>query len=136
MDFQKSLMISAAGLKVQSGRMRIIAENLANADSAARGPEADPYRRKIPTVVNRFDRELGAEVVRLGKVADDRSDFNVRYEPGHPAADGKGYVKYPNVSSIIESVDMRQAQRTYEANLNVVSSTRQMLQRTIDILKG
>jgi flagellar basal-body rod protein FlgC len=136
MDFDNSLKIAAAGLKVQSGRMRIIAENLANADSAARAPGADPYRRKIPTVTNSFDRELGAELVKLGRVAPDKSDFNIRYEPGHPAADDNGYVKYPNVSTLIEAVDMHQAQRTYEANLNVVSSTRQMMQRTVDILKG
>lgn len=136
MDFLKSLMISAAGLKVQSGRMRVIAENIANADSAARTPNEDPYRRKIPTVRSSFDRELGAEMVRLGKIEPDRSEFGVRFEPGHPAADDKGYVRYPNVSTLIESVDMREAQRTYEANLNVVSSTRQMLQKTLDILRG
>ncbi|WP_181707505.1 flagellar basal body rod protein FlgC [Chthonobacter rhizosphaerae] len=136
MDFLKTLMVSAAGLKVQSGRMRVIAENLANADSAARTPNEDPYRRKIPTVTTAFDKELGAQIVKLGKVDADRSDFDSRYEPGHPAADANGMVRYPNVSSLIESVDMREAQRTYEANLNVVSATRSMLQRTIDILRG
>ncbi|SON56205.1 putative proximal rod protein [Hartmannibacter diazotrophicus] len=136
MDFQKSLMISAAGLKVQSGRMRIIAENLANADSAARSPDKDPYRRKIPTVDTQFDHELGVELVRLGRVSKDRSDFLKRYEPGSPAADKDGYVKYPNVQPLIEVVDMQTAQRTYEANLNAITSARQMLQRTIDILKG
>lgn len=136
MDFMKTLMISASGLKVQSGRMRIIAENMANADSAARTPGEDPYRRKIPTVTSEFDRELGAKVVSLGKVERDKSDFDVRYEPGHPAADGLGMVRYPNVSTLVETVDMREAQRTYEANLNVVTATRSMLQRTVDILRG
>jgi flagellar basal-body rod protein FlgC len=136
MDFLKTLMISASGLKVQSGRMRIIAENLANADSAARTPNEDPYRRKIPTVKSSFDQELGAEVVQLGKVERDKSEFDKRYEPGHPAADASGMVSYPNVSSLIETVDLREAQRTYEANLNVVTATRSMLQRTVDILKG
>jgi flagellar basal-body rod protein FlgC len=136
MDFLKTLMISASGLKVQSGRMRVIAENLANADSAARTPEGDPYRRKIPTVESTFDRELGARVVQLGRIEKDRSEFDLRFEPGHPAADAKGMVKYPNVTPLIETVDMREAQRTYEANLNVVTATRSMLQRTIDILRG
>jgi flagellar basal-body rod protein FlgC len=136
MDFMKSLMISAAGLQVQSGRMRVIAENIANADSTGRTPEEDPYRRQIPTVTTAFDRALGEEVVRLGRVETDRSEFESRYEPGHPAADAAGYVRYPNVSTLIETVDMREAQRTYEANLNVVSATRSMVMRTIDILRG
>ena len=136
MDFLKTLMVSASGLKVQSGRMRIIAENMANADSAARLPGEDPYQRKIPTVTSKFDRELGAQVVTLGKVDRDKSAFDERYEQGHPAANEAGMVRYPNVSTLIETVDMREAQRTYEANLNVVSATRAMLQRTIDILRG
>lgn len=136
MDFLKTLMISSAGLKVQTGRMRIIAENVANSDSVASTPGGDPYRRQIPTVSSKFDTELGAEMVRLGKVVPDRSDFEVKYEPNSPAADANGNVKYPNVSPLIEMVDMQSAQRTYEANLNVVSSTRSMLQKTIDILRG
>lgn len=136
MDFLKTLMVSAAGLRVQSGRMRVIAENMSNADSTGRTPDEDPYRRKVPTVTSSFDRELGAEVVRLGKVERDKSDFQERYEPGHPAADDRGMVKYPNVTPLIEMVDMREAQRTYEANLNVVTATRAMLQRTVDILRG
>lgn len=136
MDFLKTLMVSAAGLKVQSGRMRVIAENMANADSAPRTAAEEPYRRKIPTVRTSFDRELGASLVRLGRVERDTSDFDLRYEPGHPAADPRGMVRYPNVSTLVESVDMREAQRTYQANLNVVTATRTMLQRTIDILRG
>lgn len=136
MDFLKTLMISSAGLKVQTGRMRIIAENVANADSVASTPGGDPYRRQIPTVTSKFDKELGAEMVRLGKVVPDRTDFETKYEPNSPAADASGNVKYPNVSPLIEMVDMQSAQRTYEANLNVVSSTRSMLQKTIDILRS
>ena len=136
MDFLKTLMISSAGLKVQTGRMRIIAENVANADSVASTPGGDPYRRQVPTVTSKFDKELGAEMVRLGRVVPDRSDFELKYEPNSPAADASGNVKYPNVSPLIEMVDMQSAQRTYEANLNVVSSTRSMLQKTIDILRG
>ena len=136
MDFLKTLMVSASGLQVQSGRMRVIAENLANADSAAETPNDDPYRRKIPTVTSKFDRALGEEIVKLGKIDHDTSAFQMRYEPGHPAANAAGMVKYPNVSSLVEMVDLREAQRTYEANLNVVSATRTMLQKTIDILRA
>ncbi|SHM15072.1 flagellar basal body rod protein FlgC [Roseibium suaedae] len=136
MDLLKSLLVSASGLKAQNGRMRIIAENVANANSTGRTPQEDPYRRKIPTFRAHFDKELGAEKVELGKVARDESAFETRYEPGHPAADANGYVKLPNVNTLIETVDMREAQRSYEANLNVIESTRTMLQRTIDILKS
>lgn len=136
MDLIKSLMVSASGLKAQNGRMRIIAENVANANSTGRTPQDDPYRRKIPTFRSHFDKELGAEKVELGRVAEDQSEFDTRYEPGHPAADANGYVKLPNVNTLIETVDMREAQRSYEANLNVIESTRAMLQRTIDILKS
>lgn len=135
-DFLSSLKIAATGLHAQTSRMRIIAENLANADSAGKTPDDDPYRRKIPTFRTVMDKEAGGEIVKIGRIAYDQSDFNTRYEPGHPAADAAGYVKYPNVNSLIESMDMRQAQRSYEANLNVVTVTRQMLGATLDVLKG
>jgi flagellar basal-body rod protein FlgC len=115
--------------------MRIIAENLANADSTASSPGEDPYRRRIPTFESVFDKELGGRGVEVGKVVYDMSAFEPRYEPGHPAADANGYVLYPNVNSLVEAMDMREAQRTYEANLNVVSSTRAMIGQTIDILR-
>ncbi len=135
-DFLSSMKIAAGGLHAQSARMRIIAENLANADSAAKEPGADPYRRKMPTFDAIYDREMEAYEVKIGKIAYDQSDFQSRYEPGHPAADEKGYVRYPNVNSLIETMDMREAQRSYEANLNVVTVTRQMLGSTLDILRG
>lgn len=135
-DFLSSLKIAATGLHAQTARMRIIAENLANADSAGKTPEEDPYRRKIPTFKAVMDNEIGGEIVRIGRIAYDQSDFTTRFEPGHPAADASGYVRYPNVNSLIETMDMRQAQRSYEANLNVVTVTRQMLGQTLDILKG
>jgi flagellar basal-body rod protein FlgC len=135
-DFLSSLKIAATGLHAQTARMRIIAENLANADSAGKTPGEDPYRRKIPTFKAVMDHEIGGDTVQIGRVALDQSDFNERYEPGHPAADANGYVKYPNVNSMIETMDMRQAQRSYEANLNVVTVTRQMLGATLDVLKG
>jgi flagellar basal-body rod protein FlgC len=136
MDLMQSLRIAAGGLKAQSGRMRVIAENIANADSTARTPDGDPYRRKVPTFTPGFDRELEVNTVKLGRVVEDQSAFRSRYEPGHPAADPNGYVKYPNVDSLVESMDMRQAQRSYEANLNIVSATRRMIQRTIEILRA
>ena len=135
-DFFSSLRIAATGLHAQNARMRVIAENLANADSAGKSPTDEPYRRRIPTFQAVMDSDAGGEVVQVGKIALDMSDFQSRYEPGHPAADKNGYVKYPNVDPLIEAMDMREAQRTYEANLNVVSVTRQMLGRTLDILKG
>ena len=135
-DFFSSLRIAATGLHAQTARMRIIAENIANADSAGKTPGEEPYRRRIPTFEAVMDQEAGGEIVKIGKTALDMSSFQERYEPGHPAADEHGYVRYPNVNSLIEAMDMREAQRTYEANLNVVTVTRQMLGRTLDILRG
>lgn len=136
MDFLDSMKVAASGLRAQSGRMRIIAENIANADSTASTQGADPYRRKMPTFKATLDRETGVSVVEMGPIRQDRSEFKTRFEPGHPAANDLGYVKLPNVSTLIETVDMRQAQRSYEANLNVIQSTRTMMQRTLDILRG
>jgi flagellar basal-body rod protein FlgC len=136
MDFLKTISVAASGLRAQSGRMRVIAENLANADSTAKTPGGDPYRRKVPTFSNTFNRELDAHVVQLGRIRTDQSDFRTRFDPGHPAADEKGEVKLPNVSSLVEQMDMREAQRSYEANLNLVSATRRMISRTIEILRA
>ncbi len=136
MDFLKSIGIAASGLRAQAGRMRIISENIANADSTGQSPGADPYRRKVATFSSQLDRALDSNVVSLGKVQTDSSDFKTRYEPGHPAADANGYVKYPNVNSLVEMSDMRDAQRSYEANLNIVTATRRMIERTLDILKA
>ena len=136
MDFLKSMAIAASGLRAQAGRMRIISENIANADSTPSVPGTDPYRRKIPTFKTEFDRALETQVVELGQTATDNSEFRIKYEPGHPAADANGNVKYPNVNAMVEMTDMREAQRSYEANINVITATRKMLQRTIDILKA
>lgn len=135
MDFMRSIFIAATGLRAQSSRMRVISENIANANSTAQTPNGDPYRRRVPTFNTSFDRELQATVVSMGNVRADQSAFTVRNEPGHPAADTSGNVKYPNVNTMIETVDMREAQRSYEANLNVISATRRMIQRTIEILR-
>jgi flagellar basal-body rod protein FlgC len=132
MDFLKSIAIAASGMRAQAGRMRIISENIANAESTASSPGGDPYRRRIVTFRDVVDREIGAHLVKLGQT----SAFRVRREPDNPMADAKGEVKYPNVNPLVEITDFRDAQRSYEANINVISSTRRMLQRTIDILKS
>ena len=136
MDFLKSMAIAASGLRAQSGRMRVIAENIANAESTAQRPGGNPYRRKIPTFRSEMDRALESQTMTMGKVRQDPSEFRTKYEPGHPAADANGYVKYPNVNSLVEMTDMREAQRSYEANLNVIGATRRMIQRTIDLLRA
>jgi flagellar basal-body rod protein FlgC len=136
MDLMESLMISAAGMRAQGQRLRVVAENLANADSVSEVAGGDPYRRKTISFKNQLDRELGLETVQVQKVGEDPSDFRMKYDPGNPAADAKGYVKLPNVNSLIEMTDMREAQRSYEANVNLITATRRMIQRTIDILKA
>jgi flagellar basal-body rod protein FlgC len=136
LDFLKSMAIAASGLKAQSGRMRVIAENIANAESTAQRPGGEPYRRKIPTFRSEVDRALEAQTIALGRVRTDPSEFRTKYEPGHPAADANGYVKYPNVNALVEMTDMREAQRSYEANLNIIGATRRMIQRTIELLKA
>ncbi|HKP26573.1 MAG TPA: flagellar basal body rod protein FlgC [Dongiaceae bacterium] len=135
MDLMESLMISAAGMRAQGQRLRVVAENLANADSVAEVPGGDPYRRKTISFKNQLDRELGLETVQVSKVGADPSDFRMKYDPGNPAADAKGYVKLPNVNSLIEMTDMREAQRSYEANLKAIEVARNMLQRTIDLIR-
>jgi flagellar basal-body rod protein FlgC len=135
-DFLKSLAIAASGLRAQAGRMRVLSENIANADSTASQPGGDPYRRRIPTFRSEMDRALAAQMVALGRVRTDPTDFRVKYEPGHPAADANGNVKYSNVNSLVEMTDLKDAQRSYEANVNVISASRRMIQRTLDILKS
>ena len=136
MDLIKSIAVAASGLRSQSGRMRVIAENIANADSGPQQPGADPYRRKVVSFERHLDRGIDAQLVALGKVQRDPSEFKVKHEPGNPVADANGNVKMPNVNQLVEMVDMREAQRSYEANLNLISSTRRMIQRTIDILRA
>jgi flagellar basal-body rod protein FlgC len=135
-DFARSMGIATSGLRAQAGRMRVISENIANADSTAQAAGGDPYRRKVPTFSSALDRTLDAQVVTLGRIRPDPSAFRVKHDPGNPAADASGDVKYPNVNSMVEMTDMRDAQRSYEANLNIISATRRMIQRTLDILKA
>ncbi|MEM8876690.1 MAG: flagellar basal body rod protein FlgC [Pseudomonadota bacterium] len=136
MDIFASIKAAASGLRAQSGRMRVIAENIANANSTGQTPGADPYRRQIPVFKTELDRATGVTTVNMDRVTIDRSDFTTRFQPGHPAADENGMVKIPNVTTLVESMDMREAQRSYEANLNVISATRRMVLRTLDILRA
>jgi flagellar basal-body rod protein FlgC len=135
MDISRALDISAAGMSAQTSRLRVIAENLANQDTTGSTPGAAPYRRKTVTFANQMDRASGAELVKVSKVGRDESDFPLRYDPSHPAADARGYVKTPNVNSFVEVMDMREAERSYNANLAVMQSTRAMLERTLEYLK-
>ena len=135
MDLMESLMISAAGMRVQGERLRVISENIANVDSVSEVPGGDPYRRKTITFQNALDREFGTNLVKVKKVGLDPSEFTRKYDPSNPAADKAGYVKLPNVNALIEMNDMREAQRSYEANLKVIEVSRGMLQRTIDLLR-
>ncbi len=134
-DLMKSLNISASGMKAQGERIRVIAENIANAGSTALTPEGEPYRRKLITFGSTLNRELGVDLVDVQRVSRDPSEFGLRYQPGHPAADETGYVKTSNVNTLVEMTDMREAQRSYEANLRVMQSSQRMLQRTIDLLR-
>lgn len=135
MDLDRALRISAAGMQAQAARLRVVAENLANRDSTGLSPGADPYRRRTITFANRVDRELGANTVRVQRVGTQPGEFPRRFEPGHPAADAQGYVRVPNVDSLIEVMDMREAQRSYTANLAVLETSRTMLSRVIEALR-
>ncbi|KAA0683587.1 flagellar basal body rod protein FlgC [Roseomonas genomospecies 6] len=135
MDLYKSMAVSASGMKAQGTRLKTIAENLANANTTAETPGDLPYRRKVVMFQNTLDRQMGVDLVRVAKVDVDKKDFERRYDPSHPSADADGYVLLPNVNSVVEAMDMREAQRSYEANLSAVDSARQMLMRTIDILR-
>ena len=125
--------VAASAMRAQQARMRVIAENLANANSTARTPGGDPYRRQAP--VFEPTRVAGATGVRMVRAEPDQKPFNTEYEPGNPAADAQGYVKLPNVNSLVEALDMKEAQRAYEANLNVIETARSMDSRTLDLLK-
>jgi flagellar basal-body rod protein FlgC len=127
--------VAAAGMKVQGMRMRVLAQNLANAESTATTPGGQPYRRQTVTFENVLDRELGVEVVRVAHTGVDGSPFPLRYDPGHPAANADGYVLMPNVNPLLEMMDLREAQRSFEANLNAMTLARSMIQRTLDLLR-
>ena len=135
MELNTALAISARGMDAQTTRLRVIAENLANQDTTGSTPGGAPYRRKTVTFGNQVDRVLGSSTVAVTQVGRDTTDFPLRYDPGHPAADKNGYVRVPNVNSFVEVMDMREAERSYAANLAVMQVSRSMLTRTVDMLK-
>lgn len=135
MDFTATLGLSAKGMSAQSTRLRVIAENIANSATVGSSPGADPYRRKTVVFANVLDRSLGATAVRVRQIAPDTSAFPTRFDPSNPAANPDGYVKTPNVNSFVEIMDMKEAQRSYTANLNVMETTRGMMTRTVDLLR-
>ncbi len=135
-EMLKSMSVAASGLQAQGTRLRVISENLANANSTSEVPGGDPYRRKTVTFAAELDKAIGAEEVKVKKVGTDTAPFREIYEPSHPAADANGHVKLPNVNMLIELADMREAQRSYEANLQMIDQARSMLMRTIDLLRS
>lgn len=135
-DLTNVMAIASSGLRAQSTRMKVVAENIANASTTPNAPGETPYQRQVVTFKNEFDRARGVYEVKVDGIKKDNSDFIRKYDPSHPAADAEGYVLTPNVKPIMESMDMREAQRSYEANLNVIESSRSMLLKTIDLLRN
>jgi flagellar basal-body rod protein FlgC len=131
-----SLKISSSGLEAQSTRLRIVSENLANARSTGDVSGADPYRRKTISFTDAMDSTNGFSQVEIKKIGVDRTDFQSEYDPGNPAADDKGMVKYPNVNILVEMADMREANRSYEANLQSIRQARDLISSTIDLLRS
>jgi flagellar basal-body rod protein FlgC len=135
MELQNSMAISAAALRAQGMRMRIIAENLANQDSVASQPGDTPYRRKLVTFDNVLNRELGVEMVQVSRVITDNAPFGSRFEPGHPGSNADGYLSTTNVEGMVESMDMRAAQRVYESNITAIEASKKMMLQTIELLR-
>ena len=135
MDLSIPMQIAAAGLEAQGNRIRVVAENLANADSTGATPGDLPYRRQVVSFQTEFDRALGVHTVQASAPETDPSPFKRRHMPGHPSADAEGYVQFPNVNSVVEMMDLREAHRSYEANLNVITVARTMLMDTLELLR-
>lgn len=127
--------IAASGMKAQSERLKVISQNMANADSVSADPNGEPYRRQVVSFQNYLDPATGAQKVRVNKIVKDMSSFEKKYEPNHPAADAQGYVSLPNVNPLVEMMDMKEAQRVYDANLNMLKTAREMNSSVLDILK-
>jgi flagellar basal-body rod protein FlgC len=134
-DFTKTMGVSAAGMRAQGVRMRVIAENLANASSLPASPDEDPYRRKMVTFKTELDRKDGVRKIRVDGTVTDKSAFSTRFDPSHPGSDVNGYVKLPNVNTLVELMDMREARRSYQANVSMIEAAKKMLLRTIDLLQ-
>lgn len=135
-DIMNSMLISANGMRAQGTRIRVISENVANAETTGLTPGSDPYTRQTISFKNDLDRELGIHMVEVADIGvDKKTDYSMEYKPDHPAADGEGYVKMPNVNMMMELMDIREAQRSYEANLGIMEQSRAMISRTIDLLR-
>lgn len=134
-DLSKASHIASFGMKAQAKRLRVVAENMANVESLATTPGGEPYRRKLVTFKSELDRGMDADVVRVRRTVRDMSDFDRDYNPSHPAADASGYVLKPNVNPLIEAMDLREAQRSYEANMHVVTISREMVGKTLELLR-
>ncbi len=135
-DLKASLFIAGSGMYAQGTRLRTISENIANVNSTAQIPGGDPYQRKMVTFRNILDRQLNADLVRVEEIVPDRkTSFKMKYDPSHPASDDDGYVKYPNVSTLVELMDMREANRSYQSNLKVIEAAKDMHSKTLGILK-
>ena len=136
-EILNAMKVSAMGMRAQGTRIRVISENVANADTTGETPGADPYRRQTISFKNTLDKELGINTVEVNKIGEDmKDDFELKYLPDHPAANADGYVKMPNVNPFIEIMDVREAQRSYEANLGLIDQSRNMIMRTIDLLRN
>lgn len=134
-DLVKSMYIAASGMKAQSDRLKIVSQNIANAESVGTRPGEAPYRRKVISFDNEMDRAMGLEKVRVKRYGYDDSEFKLVYEPNHPAANEEGYVQYPNVNPLVEMMDMREARRGYESNMNMVEVSKGMIMQTINMLR-
>ncbi len=134
-DLTVSADIAASGMRAQAERLKVIAQNMANADSISTEPGGQPYRRQVVSFQNYVDQETGAQMVKVDKVVKDNSPFEKKYAPNHPGADAQGYVSLPNVNPLIEMMDMKEAQRAYDANLNMMKTAREMNTSVLDILK-
>lgn len=135
-SFDDTLKTAASAMTAQTLRLRTISENIANANSTATTAGADPYRRKLVTFKNMLDRETGASTVKVDRIVADAAPFELKYMPGHPAADGNGYVRMPNVNPLVEMGDLREAQRSYQANVDVIDAANTMISRAIDMLRS
>ena len=135
-DFFATMKVATSGMRVQSERINVIAQNVANADTAPSKPGEEPYTRKTISFKNVLDKTSGQKIVTVDKVKEDtKSEYLKKYMPGHPAADPDGYVTMPNVSSIVEAMDMKEANKSYQANMGIFTQTRDMMSKTVDLLR-
>ena len=127
--------IAMSGMETQSERLKVISQNIANADVTGTTPDADPYRRKIIFFENKRDSEVNADIVVVKKVDYDKSDFILKYQPGHPAANTQGYVRYPNVNTVVERVDAQEAQRSFDVNANSLEIAKSMQFKVLELMR-